>query len=309
MACAKRNQVWASYVRINGLSVDDEPISVTRTTSASRSPRSSSRSRSRSRSPRHDGGVLNLDTKSTKVSTVTDDDEVTASGKPSPRPKEPCEFKSRLEEVFQSSLPQEHTGSGSGANRKRKAFHPAEDIEVRSDHAEPEENGYANGLDSHHHHHHSAAKRRKLTQTDEPAVDYYPAAKEKSLPLVPKINTEQLDLLKSLPIPKYSALEPSGLPFPLQFAHLYSRHDFPPYLFHTYPTSTESTLPLFLHQFNYQHQPLFPTPEDCYQKEPPKDVRPASSSRSSPSKEAPFYPARVDASSHPNQSSAVAPIH
>lgn len=299
---------------------DDEQISVTRTTSTSRSPCSSSqsRSRSRSRSPRHDGGVLNLDTKSTKVPTVTDDDEVTAFGKPSPRPKESSEFKSQLEEAFQGGIQQEHAGSGSGTNRKSK-----KDIETRPDHVEPEENGYVNGLEAHHHHlhhshHYSAARSRKATHKDEPAVELYAAAKDKPLPLVPKSNIEQLDLLKSsLPIHKYSGLEPSGLPFPLHLAprpsaemsNLYSRPEYPPFLFPPYLASGESTLPLFL-QFGYHQQLMFSSmPEDCYRKEPPKDVRPSSPSRRSPSKEAPFYPPRAEPPSHPNQSSAVAPIH
>lgn len=312
------NQVWTNYIRIYGHPADDEPISVTRTTSASRSPCSSSRSRSQSRSPRHDGGVLNLDTKSTKVPTVTDDDEVTAFGKPSPKAKEPSEFKSRLEEAFQSSIQQEHSGSGSGANRKSKKFSPTEDVDTRPDHAETEENGYVNGLEAHHHHHYSAARSRKATLKDEPIVDYYAAIKEKTLPLVPKSNIEQLDLLKnSLPNHKYSGLEQSSLPFPLhlaprpsaEMANLYARPDFLPYLIPPYPAGSESTLPLFLHQFGYQHQLLFSMPEDCYRKEPPKDVRPSSPTRRSPSKEAPFYPPRVDPPSHPNQSSAVAPIH
>lgn len=298
-----------------GYPVDDEPISVTRTTSASPSPCSSSRSRSQSRSPRNDGVVLNLDTKSTKVPTVTDDDEVTAFGKPSPKAKESSEFKARLE-ALQSSIKHEHAGSGSAANRKSKKFCPAEDIETRPDHVEPEENGYANGLEAQHHlhhHHHSAARSRKATHKDEPVVDYY---KEKPLPLLPKSNVEQLDLLKSsLPTHKY--LEPSALQFPLhlaprpsaEMANLYSRSDFLPYLVPPYPAGSESTLPLFLHHFGYPQHLLFSMPEDCYRKEPPKDVRPPSPSRRSPSKEPPFYPPRAEPPSHPNQSSAVAPIH
>ncbi|XP_065072735.1 uncharacterized protein LOC135697075 [Ochlerotatus camptorhynchus] len=286
----------------------DFPISVTRTTSASRSPCSSSRSRSQSRSPRHDGGVLNLDTKSTKVPIVTVDDEVTAFGKPSPKAKE-----SRFEEAGQSRIQPEHAGSDSVANRKSKKFSPAEDIEARPDHAEPEENGYVNGLEAHHHHY-SVARSRKATHKDEPAVDYYAAAKEKPLPHVPKSTIEQLDLFKS-GIHKYSGLEPSGLPFPfhitprpaVELASLYSRHEFPPYLLPPYAASSESTLPFLLNNFGYQPH-LFSLPESCYRKEPPKDARPASPPRRSPSKEPPFYPPRVDPS-HPNQSSAVAPIH
>lgn len=312
------NQVWADYIQKYG-NPDEEPISVTRTTSASRSPCSSSRSRSRSRSPRHDGGVLNLDTKSAKASAVVANDnddgvEVTAFGKPSPKEKDPSEFKARFEEALQSRIQQEHAGPGNGFIRKRK-FSPAADVEIHPDRADSVENGFVNGLDHHHHHHHpSVAKSRKTAHKDEPPVDYYPAAKEKPLSLVPKSNIEQLDLHKSLPIPKYSGLEPSSLPFPLPFiprtsADLYHRPEIFPYLLPSYSAGSEATLPLFLHHFNYQHQLLqFSAPEE-YQKEPPKDVRPPSSSRSSPSKEAPFYPPHVEPPSHPTQSSAVAPIH
>lgn len=250
--------------------------------------------------------MLNLDTKSTKVPAATDDDDDEVA---SPKAQEASEFKSSLKEAFQSSIQQEHAGSDGVVNRKSKKFTLAEDVESRPDAVEPEENGYANGLEAHQQHHHSTARSRKATHKDESPVDYF--AKEKPLPLVPKSNIEQLDLLKSsLPIHKY--VEPSGLPLPLhlprpsaEMENLYPRPNFLPYpLVPPYSAGGESTLPFFLHQF-YQHPLLFSVPEDYYRKEPPKDVRPSSPPRRSPSKEAPFFPPRVD----PNQSSAVAPIH
>lgn len=252
--------------------------------------------------------MLNLDTKSTKVPAATDDDEDDEVA--SPKAQEASEFKSSLKEAFQSSIQQEHAASDGIVNRKSKKFTPAEDAESRPDAVEPEENGYANGLEAHHHHpHHSAGRSRKATHKDDSPVDYF--AKEKPLPLVPKSNIEQLDLLKSsLPIHKY--VEPSGLPLPLhlprpsaEMENLYSRPNFLPYPLVPPYSGGESTIPFFLHQF-YQHPLLFSAvPEDYYRKEPPKDVRPSSPPRRSPSKEAPFFPPRVD----PNQSSAVAPIH
>lgn len=307
-----------NYIRRYG-NPDDEPISVTRSTSASRSPCGRSRSRSRSHSPRHDPtGVLNLDTKSTKAPTVTDDDEVTAFEKLSPTAKESVEFKSRLEEAFHSSIQREPAGHGSGPSRKRKRFSPAEDVESHPEHVEPEANGYVNGLEVHLHHPHSK-RSRKAIHEDEPPVEYYAADKDKPLSLVPKSPIEQLDLSKSnLPIPKYSGLEPSSIPFPLHLTHrpppemsnLYFRPDILPFLLPPYhsASSESSAIPMFLHQFSYPQHLLSSMAEDRYRAEPPKDVRPSSPARGSPPKEASFYPPRVELS-HPNQSSAVEPTH
>lgn len=276
----------------------DPDISVGhRTPSACPSTYSSSRSPSQSRSPRHDGGVLNLDTKATKVSTAADENEVTAFGKPSPKSKEPNEFLSRMEESFA----QDHGASSSSSRKSKKG------TETNADHPEAEENGYANdALEAHHH----AVRSRKAAQKDDPVVEYYAAAaavaaaKDKPLSLVPK-SMEQLELLKGhLHIPKYSNLEPGvvpplslGLPRPLD---LY-RPEIPPYFMpHYIPPGNEAFVSA-LNAFGYPHHLLFSMPDSS------KDARPLSPPRASPPKGPPFYPPRVDPS-HPSQSSAVAPI-
>lgn len=297
---------------------DEENISVTRTTSASRSRCSSFRSRSPSRSPHNDGGALNLDTKATKVTTATTDDEEVTLEKVSPTSIEPTELRSRLEEAFHSSVAADHHGpGGNGSHRRCRKYSSTEDIQAPPAHTEPEENGYENGLEAHQHpdlHSRSRAKHK-----DDSAVDYYnafaaaSAAKEKPLSLVPKSIAPLTPFKGSLHLP---TLDPINFPFPLSLprppadltASIYPR----PELLH------------YFHQLQVPYPPFagfsaYPPPRiysqeepSSYRKELAKEPRPPSPSRTSPAKVIPLYhPSRVE-SSHPHQSStaaAVASIH
>lgn len=317
-AATKASADLRAYFRVTEDQMDEENISVTRTTSASRSPCSSFRSRSRSRSPpsHNDGGVLNLDTKSTKVppAATTDDDEASTFEKSSPRPvvMESTELRSRLEEAFHNGVAAgEHGVDGSSSYRRSKKYGSTEDIQVRPAHIEPEENGYENGLEAHQHH--DLHNRSRKATHKENFADYYSSitAKEKPFSLVPK-SLEPINLLKS----SLPNLDPVNLPFPLPIprpttditAGLYSRPDFMHYL-HLLP------YPAFPPFAAYPPHRLYSEEPSSYRKELPKDPRPPSpSSRTSPPKVTPLYhpSSRVDhPSSHQHQPSAapVASIH
>lgn len=237
--------------------------------------------------------MLNLDTKSTKVSSVTDDE---IDEEASPKGQETSGFKPiPPTEAFRTVLQQEHAGSDSVSNRKSKKFSPAEDVESPSDRVEPEDNDYVNGLEAHHHPH-SLARSRKATHKYEPTVNYLPADKEKPLLHQPKSNIEPLDIVKGRYVDPVVQLHFSRPP-----AELESIYRFPSYN-PLYIPGGDAALQLFQlqHQLYAQHW-LHPI-QGC----PPKDVRPSSPPRRSPSKEAPtYFPTHVD----PNQSSAVVPIH
>ncbi|XP_055525835.1 uncharacterized protein LOC129718783 isoform X2 [Wyeomyia smithii] len=299
------NAVIKSYFlrdrSIDPLTEDDENISVTRTNSTSPS-RFSSRSRSQSRSrqadtPRDDG-VLNLDTKTTKASGNEDHFIYDDSSKL--RSNDSEDLKSRLEEVYHSSVEQE-------CNQRERRFSPAKEIESRSVQKAQVENGYES----------SAAvrniKRKKITQKEESSTESC-ATKEK-----PASFLTQLDLLKNtLPIHKYSTLEQNNFQIPLSIPHplpdLVNRviypADFIPYLFHPYQsTGSETNLPMFPNSFvSCPPQRFFSISEDCYQKEAPKAPVPPSPPRNVPNKGAQFFPQRVDPSL-PSSQSSVASIH
>lgn len=256
--------------------IDDENISVTRTNSTSLS-RCSSTYRSRSRSPPHqdEEGVLNLDTKSTKI-TLADDSAAFEDVKQ----KSPSEHQSRLEEEYQSRV--DHH---SAAKQKSRKFSSADDDVPPMAH---EENGSDKGFNLL-----KNTKARRNTHKDDVAVESL-EAREK-LPFFHH-NYRNLDLLKlHAPATNFS------LPFPIPEARLY-----PHYLYHLQPPAgSDPMIPLFSNSFmNYQHHQIFLP--DAYRKEQPK---PTSPSRTSPPKLStqPYPGSRVEPVL-PNQTS-IAPIH
>lgn len=272
--------------------VDDENISVTRTNSTSRS-RCSSTYRSRSRSPtQHDEeGVLNLDTKSTKIiSAISVPNDPSAYDEAKSKP--PSEQQSRLEEAYHSSI--EHQLS---SKPKCKRFIPSEDCDqLPSPH---EQNGYGKCLESIKH-----TKVRRNTHKDDSAIETF-GVRDK-LPLLQLNYMEHLDRLKStLPLPSANFQLPS--PLPLNNADTVRLYQ--PFLYpYLQPSGSDHSLGLFPNHFmTYQPHPLlFP---DSYRKEPSKVVSPTSPSRTSPPKAGTqLYLGTRGEPGLPTQSS-VAPIH
>ncbi|XP_058812568.1 uncharacterized protein LOC131677054 isoform X2 [Topomyia yanbarensis] len=275
------------------LAEDDENISVTRTNSTIRS-RSSSRSRSASRSlhadtPRDDG-VLNLDTKAIKAPSA---DERISYDKSS---AESVELKSRLEEVYHSSVEQQNS-------RSRKRFCPAEDIDRRSPQKAHADNGYQTSLEAFR-----GGKIRKISHKEESVIDPYDN-KDKPGSLS-KSYMDQLDMLKNTQ--KYG-LDQSNFSLPLPIPHhlpdsvsriIYSA-DFLPYLLPTYhSTGSEPSLPMFPnHVVGYPDQRLFTVFDDSYRKEASKVPVASTSPRASQPKVTQFYPQRVDSRLPPSQTS------
>lgn len=260
--------------------IDDENISVTRTNSTSLS-RCSSTYRSRSRSPPHhdEEGVLNLDTKSSKI-TLADD----SSAFEDVKQKSPSEHQSRLEEVYQSSVDHQST-----AKQKSRKFSSADDVEPPMAH---EENGSDKGFNLL-----KNTKVRRNTHKDDVVVE--PLEAREKPPLFPhNYIPRNLDLLKfQTPTANFP------LPFPIpEAARLYTS----PYFYHLQPPAgSDPTIPLFSNNFiNYPHHPLFFP--DAYRKEQPK---PTSPSRTSPPKvSSQSYPGSRVEPVLPNQTS-IAPIH
>lgn len=259
--------------------IDDENISVTRTNSTSLS-RCSSTYRSRSRSPPHqdEEGVLNLDTKSSKITLAED-----SAAFEDVKQKSPSEHQSRLEEEYQSRV--DHH---SAAKQKSRKFSSADDDVPPMAH---EENGSDKGFNLL-----KNTKARRNTHKDDVAVESL-EAREKQ-PFFPHNYIHRnLDLLKlHAPVTNFS------LPFPIpEAARLY-----PPYLYHLQPPAgSDPMIPLFSNNFmNYQHHQIFLP--DAYRKEQPK---PTSPSRTSPPKlSTQSYPGSRVEPVLPNQTS-IAPIH
>ncbi|XP_053682551.1 uncharacterized protein LOC128733030 isoform X2 [Sabethes cyaneus] len=279
---------------IDPLTEDDENISVTRTNSTS-PYRFSSRSRSQSRS-RHtdtprDDGVLNLDTKTTKV-PVSDDHFVYDESKL--KSKESEDLKSRLEEVYHSSVEQEYS-------RKRKRCSSVEEIEPRSAQKAQLENGYDSSLIVRN------IKRKKIAHKEESSAE--PCTEnDKSSSLL-----TQLDLLKNTH--KYTSSEQNNFQQPLSIPHpltdsvnrvIYPAHCIP-YLFHPYlSTGSETNLPMFPNSFvGYPPQRYFSISDDCYRKETEKAPTPP---RTLQHKGSQFFPQRIEPSL-PSGQSSVASIH
>ncbi|XP_058467173.1 uncharacterized protein LOC131440137 isoform X2 [Malaya genurostris] len=277
---------------------DDENISVTRTNSTFRS-RSSSRSRSRQADTPRDDGVLNLDTKTRKVPA---DEERLAYDETSARSKESEELKSRLENVYQSSVERQ-------SRKKIKRYSPVEDVDTGSEQKTHRDNDYPNSLEAFR-----GAKSKKPPYKEETVIHPYDGDKDKPESLLPKNYMEQLDLLKY----KCNGVEPNNFPLPFPIPHPVSEGtnrvlypaEFLPYLLQPYPASgSESSIPMFPNHFvGYPHQRLFAVSDDCYPKEAFKVPIPHFSPKASQSKGDPFYPHRIEPSLPPNQSS-VALIH
>ncbi|XP_021692966.1 protein doublesex isoform X4 [Aedes aegypti] len=282
---------------------DEENISVTRTPSASRSPCADFRTRSQSSSPDNNGGALNLDTKSTKATTATTDDEEVMYEKRSPKSIESTELRCRLEEALHSgaaaaAAAEEPLAGGSGSHWKRESFGSTEEIPTRPAHSEPEDNGFENGLEAHQSHILHSIHRNVSPKADLAVASTSAAAVAEEQPAPPK-NSEPLNLFKrSHPLPGFEQVPTSALAFP------FPRH------------------PAELMQFLLPYPPIFtqfgvhPPPRiyndeaSIYRKDLPSDSRPPSLSRTSPP-EVPsmYHPSRVDPS-HSHQSSApVASIH
>lgn len=258
--------------------IDEENISVTGTHSTSLSRRSSAY-RSRSRSPPHqeEEGVLNLDTKSSKVAVIDD-----SSGIEDVKQKSPSEHQSRLEEVYQSSVDHETI------KQKIRKFSSVDVVEPPEARKEETIDNHSNMIKN--------TKHRKNTHRDDPVTETF-GAQEKPPLFSPRCYLPNLDFSK-LPIP----------PFPFQNAE--SRLYGSPYLYpFPMPSSSEPSIPLFHNNLiNYAPYPLFLT--DAHRKEQPKiSISPTSPSRSSPPKAgSQTYPgSRVDPVL-PNHTS-VAPIH
>lgn len=262
--------------------MDDENISVTRTNSTSLS-RCSSTYRSRSRSPLHqdEEGVLNLDTKSSKIA-VTDD----SSAFEDVKQKSPSEHQSRLEEVYQSSVDHQNI------KQKSRKFSSTDD-------AEPpmarEEDTFEKRLDML-----KNTKVRRNAHKDDSATEPF-GTREKPPLFSRNYIPPSLDLLK-LQNPTANLT----FPFPSLEARLYGA----PYLYHfPTPSSSDPSIPLFPNNFmNYPPHPLLFA--DAYRKEQPKlSISPTSPSRTSPPKVgSQSYPGSRVEPVLPNHTS-VAPIH
>lgn len=257
--------------------IDDENISVTRTNSTSLS-RCSIRSRSRSPPHSDEDGVLNLDTKSSKIALAED-----SSAFEDVKQKSLSEHQSRLEEVYQSSVDHQST------KQKSRKFSSADDVEPLMAH---EENGFQKSLDLL-----KNTKVRRNANKDDSGPEPF-GIREKP-PLFPRNYIPvNLDLMK---LHNPASNVPLSIP---EAARLYSPYFYP---FPT-PSSSDPTIPLFSNNFmNYQHYPLF---IDAYRKEQPKlNLSPTVPSGTSPPKvgSQPYPGSRVEPVL-PNQTS-VAPIH
>lgn len=262
--------------------IDEENISVTGTHSTSLSRRSST-NRSRSRSPLHqeEEGVLNLDTKSSKNNQADD-----SPAFEDVKQKSPSEHRSRLEEVYQSSVDHQNT------KQKSRKFSSTDDAEPP---VARDEETFEKSLDLL-----KNTKVRRNTYRDDSVAEPF-GAREKPPLFSRNYLPQSLDLLK-LQNPT------ANLPFtiPSLEARLYGPH----YLYHLpMPSSSDPPIPMFPNSLiNYPPYPLLFG--DVHRKEQPKlSVSPTSPSRTSPPKMgSQSYPGSRVEPVLPNHTS-VAPIH